>query len=1110
MSALLVLFLLPCAVFGQEDVRRTEFTPVTKPLFGGVREVSDGMAKWAGLYVLHFDPLGRLMVGTDSGLYRFDGNEFELLGGAQSPPGDVDPTSASPESVAVPEVIQNVLRLTGDGRTVWIVTAQGDVFRLLLNSDRIEKVATPDDAPAMDVRIGADGEVWAVGAFGFARLEGDVFTTVIPSERFEGRLLRRMGIAADGSHYISAVVVVEESTDDKQTAIYRVEDLATPVELGIVNAQVTEILADDDGSMWVAQTNGLHRYFGDEVVEIELGHDAGPSANWIVHDIMFGSEGTLWVATRSGLIELDLREDTSRLHRQFAGDPYTLPSNDVRSISLDGKGRVWTGHFLGEIATIQTGGRFAEFYGPRLDGTGLLSPTVRDAVLASDGTLWVAFDQGLSRRRPGATRFEHMFVGDEGEDIPEGQLGHGPLYCIDEGPDGFIWFGQLYSGFGYIDPSAEELSVTYQRPIDNPDRRLNFGIEFYAGSDGTRWFGTILGLIGHKPDGTVVTHFHAPAVPGTIVGPTVHAIIETSDGTIWVGTEDGAGRLPAGQTQWENFVHDPTDANSLPDNQVYAFHEDAEGRLWISTWRGLARWRPETSDFETIGLDDGLPNDSIGGALVSGDMLWFGTEAGLIRYDLDGGSMRAFGTEQGVPDMYAKIRQKLDDGRLLFGGFGGVVVIDPDKLPAATDSGRRVVFTSAMQSGQQVELPGNGNEAVPGELHLPFGGRFFNITFAGIELFGADDLSYRYQLEGYEDIWHEADNVTRRASYTNVPPGDYTLLVQARAPGLQEDRPWGMPAKLRIVVPPQFYETWWFVALMMALAALVVGVIFEFRRRRTAAQFAAVLGERQRIATELHDTLLQNLYGMQLKAQVARRRMDTDMDKARTMFDEVLDQTSAAISEARQRISASPIIRKRDSHKAERKAALLSTDRSGVSRRSLVPRASSSKQAVIDQRRRLDEAVRETAISVAHLYGVKSAEQLSDPNTAASATVLELDIESGLPRISEVVDEKVTRIVAEAVANASRHARANKIRVSAKPDHHANRLSVIVEDDGIGFDQETVRQRQRNNTNVNGTSAGLRLMRSRSEDVNLDIEINSEPDRGTQIVLRLPEPLGKS
>ena len=176
-------------------------------------------------------------------------------------------------------------------------------------------------------------------------------------------------------------------------------------------------------------------------------------------------------------------------------------------------------------------------------------------------------------------------------------------------------------------------------------------------------------------------------------------------------------------------------------------------------------------------------------------------------------------------------------------------------------------------------------------LRLPPLLRDLQIDFTALSLVAPEKVRFRYKLEGYDNDWHEAGN-RRQAFYTNLPPGNYTFRVIA----CNNDGVWNESgAALSMVIPPAFYQTYWFIALCAMALAGFISVLYIMRVRRVAAMYKGRMEERiherERIARNLHDTFLQSIQGLMLKFYAITNRMPRE-DATRQKLEKALDQAN--------------------------------------------------------------------------------------------------------------------------------------------------------------------------------------------------------------------------
>jgi signal transduction histidine kinase len=124
-------------------------------------------------------------------------------------------------------------------------------------------------------------------------------------------------------------------------------------------------------------------------------------------------------------------------------------------------------------------------------------------------------------------------------------------------------------------------------------------------------------------------------------------------------------------------------------------------------------------------------------------------------------------------------------------------------------------------------------------------------------------------MVGFDSQWSQAS--TRRfATYTNLPPGDYRFEVMAA----NEDGIWNeIPGGIAFRLAPAVYQTRWFQALCVLALVLAGVLVFQLRVRAAAdrlrLRFEERLGERARVAQDLHDNLLQEVMGISLQLEIA-------------------------------------------------------------------------------------------------------------------------------------------------------------------------------------------------------------------------------------------------
>jgi len=323
----------------------------------------------------------------------------------------------------------------------------------------------------------------------------------------------------------------------------------------------------------------------------------------------------------------------------------------------------------------------------------------------------------------------------------------------------------------------------------------------------------------------------------------------------------------------------------------------------------------------------------------------------------------------------------------------------------------------------------------------------FSIGFSVLSYFNAATNRYRYRLEGLDQEWNEVGSDQRLASYTTLPTGTYMFHVQ----GASRRGLWSEPgAQLRIQILPPWWATRWSRITCMVLILLLVWSVHRYHLHQLTIQFNVRLeervSERTRIARELHDSLLQGFQGLMFHLQAVRDLLPLRSSEAIEALDVALERGDQAIAEGRDTVSdlREPIMG--DSNIAQALTAL-GNELALQSGNGLVP-------------------------------------------------CVRVLLEGKEREVNPMLRDEIYRIAREALRNAFRHARAQKIE--AEISYSDSEFLLHVRDDGGGIDPEVANQGAR------AGHWGLPGMRERAKSPGGKLEVWSENGAGTEIELSVP------
>jgi signal transduction histidine kinase/ligand-binding sensor domain-containing protein len=708
---------------------------------------------------------------------------------------------------------------------------------------------------------------------------------------------------------------------------------------------VRALYEDRAGEFWVGtQGGGLCRFDRRDGACVTYRRAAGRpqtlSSDFIL-SLTEDDAGAFWVGTLGGgLCWFDRRNGIFRTYRHEPNRPDSLPNNTVIALSEDRAGEFWVGTLGGGLSRLD---RRRGSFAPQ---AGLLSDDVRAIFQDQQDTLWVGTSGGgglhrLTRAGTGFVTFRHapeqprslrsnvvfalraetsgvVWAGTLGGGLCRSQPDRSGFTCFQRGSGasdvyallsdrhGELWLGTNGEGLCRFDRQREAFACYRDKAGGTSS---NFVLALAEDQTGGLWAGTNgAGLCRFDRRRTSFDCFrHNSQDPRSLSGDAVRVLYVTRAGTLWAGT-NGAGLCRfEGAAGFTCFRHNAAQPGSLSNNDIRALFEDGAGRLWVGTdGGGLNLFEPATSTFRAWRTSDGLPNDTICGIQADAQGgLWLSTNNGLARFDYGRRHWSYYDVSDGLQgnEFATGASCQSPQGELFFGGTRGFTAFFPERLNEHAPA-PPVVLTGFRKFNQPVRLQPPLDELT--ELHLTHRDSVIGFEFTALDLTGAQRYRYRYRLAGFNDNWIDAGK-QRLATFTNLDAGHYLFEVAAAA---RED---GWPAastRLRVVVEPPFWKSWWFL-LLAGSAVLGLGVmayqtrVGQLERARQAQEnFSRQLltsqeRERQRIAAELHDSLgqrlvvIKNLTLLLLQSKLAPAQ-------AQQQIGDISEETSRAIHEVKE------------------------------------------------------------------------------------------------------------------------------------------------------------------------------------------------------------------
>jgi signal transduction histidine kinase/ligand-binding sensor domain-containing protein len=355
--------------------------------------------------------------------------------------------------------------------------------------------------------------------------------------------------------------------------------------------------------------------------------------------------GFVWVGSREGLFLYD--GHTFTLFDRDVRDPDSLADNSVRTLFEDREGRLWIGTNTGGLEHLDRATwKFRHHRHDPQDAESLSHNSVYAVVQDRDGALWVGTQQGLNKLDPASGRFRRFLA-----DGSPGALGHAYVTALRFDDAGTLWVGTF--GGGVFRKKADRDAFESVPGIGDPGMNPLLVRAVVQDRKGGIWTGVIGGLL--RFDSAVGAFVPARLTRGDGSTWTPNgsvALAVAPDGTLW-GALPGTGALEIDPGRLSVRTHGPAreGKGGLSTDNAQGVHVSRDGTVWIATYGGgLNLLGPVAAPFTTR-----IP-DLHGGSLSAvtedaGGVLWMGTQGeGILRVDPEGGRLRSIAGSRAVVD----------------------------------------------------------------------------------------------------------------------------------------------------------------------------------------------------------------------------------------------------------------------------------------------------------------------------------------------------------------------------------------------------------------------------------------------------------------------------
>lgn len=444
-------------------------------------------------------------------------------------------------------------------------------------------------------------------------------------------------------------------------------------------------------------------------------------------------------------------------------------------------------------------------------------------------------------------------------------------------PGGLVWSGCQYGNVLIFDPDTKKAVH-----ILNPPAMKGSSVrQIAADKTGNLWFGLQNGKLIRwnkkdkisNQDFEEVNDFHAAILCLNI----------DQSGRIWVGTNK-MGLFVVDSTGTKELFHFADKHQNVPTlfgNNIYDTEQYNDSIFFIST--GLLNvLNIHSGKIKRLSQYDGLPGNNVFKmAKDSEGILWFSTNNGLGSYNYQKNMFASYTERNGFvyagKPAHAKLRMK--NGEIWFGGENSLYGFVPEKIshrsmPLSVTLTDFKLFNTFIPLDSLLALD---------EIRLKPDQNSFTIYFSSLSYAQQDNLIYYYKLEGVNREWTKAER-DLAAKYTTLPPGRYTFKV--KCVNLQGEESANITT-LSLSILPQFYQTWWFISLVIVFLVWLTYYIY----RQRVNKLLAIERVRTKVARDLHDDIGSTLSTINILSSMAKTKLLTDPVKSSSYISKITDNS---------------------------------------------------------------------------------------------------------------------------------------------------------------------------------------------------------------------------
>ncbi len=518
--------------------------------------------------------------------------------------------------------------------------------------------------------------------------------------------------------------------------------------------------------------------------------------------------GNLMLATRKGLLIFDTKQN--EIIKHLTNNNSNINDEKIIALYKDKTANIWLGSWNGGIDFYSQYTNYFNVTTPMLVGKELVGCI--NTISEINGQIWLATDKGLVVYNRANNSYRQLSL-----NIPGG---YNEVKFIYHDYDK-LWISLYTGGLHIMNLNSNLIEKTiggftygHVRTMTK-DEAGNYWI-----ASGTNDPFLMLNMKTEK----LQKRFDIRGSKQYFAPMNVQDVLTEKGQTVWIGTRaDGLYRYNYASKELKHFFAGQEE-NALSNNNVSVIFRDSHKNLWFGTFGGgICLFNSKTNTFKTYDHRNGLQNDAVCSILEDKDgTLWISTLEGISRFNLKKESFDNYNNTNGYPIQETVLHSSavLSDNSIIVGGVNALTTFNPNRITRNPLKPNVVISKFKVWTDNVSEVESTSESVYPDkEVKLKYYQAAFSIYFAALNYVYPNKNQYAYMLDGFDKNWNSVSNQSS-ATYTNIPPGNYTFKVKA----CNNDGVWnneGTSFEINIMPPP--WKTWWAYLFYFAVIIAILG-----------------------------------------------------------------------------------------------------------------------------------------------------------------------------------------------------------------------------------------------------------------------------------------------